>query len=918
MPLTIGTRLGPYDILSAIGAGGMGEVYRAHDTRLNRDVALKVLPEAFSRDGQRMARFDREAKVLASLNHTNIAAIYGIEESGLIKALVMELVEGPTLAERVKVGAIPLDEALPIARQVADAVEYAHDTNVIHRDLKPANIKVTAEGTVKVLDFGLAKALSDEPTQEDMSNSPTLSMAATRAGMILGTAAYMSPEQAKGKVVDRRADVWAFGAVLYEMLTGKQAFTGEDVTEILVSVMSKEPAFDTLPASTPPAIRNLLRRCLDRNIKRRLQSAGEARIILEDVLSGAVPGADAAEAIPVAPCSSRATWIATGAAAALLLALGALSFVHFRETPPAARPARFFVGPPEKTVFYSAPQVVTVSPDGTRLAFLAGTASAPELAIWVRPLDSLTAQLLPGTTGAGQPFWSWDSRYIAFFADGKLKKIDVSGGPPQVLCDSPNVQSGSGGHGSWNRDGVILFPHGGGGSAIFRVSAAGSAATAVTTLDSASGETEHLWPHFLPDGDHFVFLALNRDVGKSTIRIGSLKSKETRFLLNAESFAMYAPPGYLLYQRDGTLMAQPFDASALAFTGDAFPIVEQVQVNISNGRVAFDVSRNGVLAYRSTGAFHTQLTWFDRSGKELGRIGETGAYSSPALSPDGKRVAMFRNGPAVGSAGSTGDVWIADLTRNAQTRLTFDTAFHMNPVWSPDGARIAFNSTRNGVSGLYVKNSNSAGEEELLVKASQTAAPEHWSLDGRFLIYGDATDLGRDEFLLPLAGDPSTSSGQAPSAGSGQVGKPVPFAKSSYAEMHGQFSPDGRWLAYLSNESGRPEIYVRSFPSGEGEWQISTGGGVQPRWRRDGKELYFIALDGKLMAVSIASGATFSAGTPQTLFQTRIYGLIPSNYYTQQYDVTPDGQRFLINVDATDTNAAPLTVVLDWTAGLKK
>ena len=879
----------------------MGEVYRAHDTKLGRDVAIKVLPEQFAREPERLARFQREAKMLAALNHTNIAAIYGLEQSGGIHYLVMELVEGPTLAERIAAGPVSVEETLPIAKQVADAVEYAHDNNVIHRDLKPANIKVKADGVVKVLDFGLAKAMSDEPTAAEIGNSPTLSMAATRQGVILGTAAYMAPEQAKGKTADRRADVWSFGAVLYELLTGKQAFRGDDVTEILAAVVMREPAFDALPAKTPPAIRTLLRRCLEKTLKRRLAHIGEARILLEDVLSGAAP-AELAAAAPAAQRRHISGWMT---AAVLLLALGGISFIHFREAPPAARPARFSVFPPEKASFATAPQVVTVSPDGTQLAFLASNAGGASGQIWIRPLDSLSAQPLPGTENASQPFWSWDSRYIAFYADGKLKKIAVAGGPAQALCDLTG-----GANGSWNREGVILAsgtsPFNASATPIYRVSSAGGAPIAVTTVDKERGETGHAWPHFLPDGNHFLYLALNSDTAKSAIRVGSLDSKETKLLLNEQSFARYAPPGYLLFQRDGTLMAQPFDAAAIQLTGEAFPVAEQVQVNTANGRTAFDVSQNGVLVYRSSGGLNTQLAWFDRGGKELSRIGEPGGYISPKLSPDGKRVAVYRTT----GTGSPGDIWVNDLARNTQTRLTFDAADDSAPIWSPDGSRIVFASNRNGAYGLYQKNSNGIGDEELLLKAGASMVPEDWSLDGRFLVYMITEGGGRDVSFLPLAG---LSAGQM----AGER-KPVPFLKTPFYERHAQLSPDGRWLAYISDESRTAEVYVQSFPAGGGKWQVSTSGGMQPRWSHDGKELFYLALDGKMMAVAVKAGTTFEAGTPEALFQTRIYGLATSPAYSQQYDVTADGQRFLLNVDVADANAVPLTVVLDWTAALQK
>ena len=705
--------------------------------------------------------------------------------------------------------------------------------------------------------------------------------------------------------MDHRADIWAFGVVLYEMLVAKPLHSGETVAETMASVIMKECTLEGLPAATPPAVRNLLRRCLEKNVKRRLQHSGEARIILEDVLSGATP-ADAAVTAAVVPGRSAFGWIGAAAAAVFLVALAALSFIHFREAPPPTRPARFFVFPPERTSFYALPQLPIVSPDGTRLAFQAGDASGANRQLWVRPLDSLSAQPLPGTEGASQPFWSWDGRYIAFYADGKLKKIAVAGGPAQALCDVPV----GGGHGSWNREGVILFSSGAafgtGEVPIYRVSAAGGAPAVVTAVDTQQGETGHFWPHFLPDGNHFLFLALNSDAAKSAIRVGSLDSKESKLLLNATSFALYSPPGYMLFQRDGALMAQPFDAAALEFTGEAFPVAEEIQVNPANGRTAFDVSQNGVLAYRSTGGLNTQLAWVDRNGKELGRIGEPGGYLSPKLSPDGKRVAVYRTT----SFGTPGDIWVFDLARNTQTRLTFDAADDSIPLGSPDGNRIAFTSTRNNSFGLYQKNSNGVGDEELLLKAGASMVPEDWSLDGRFLVYMFTERGGRDVWFLPLAGLPA---GQ----GAGER-KPVSFLTTPFLERHAQLSPDGRWIAYTSNESGTYEVYVQSFPAGGGKWQISTGGGVQPRWRHDGRELFYLAPDNKMMSVAVRAGATFEAGTPETLFQTRTYGLPPATTYSQQYDVTPDGQRFLLNVDVSEVNAVPITVMLDWTAAIQK
>jgi len=895
-----GTRLGPYEVVALIGAGGMGEVYRAHDTRLNRDVALKVLPDVFARDSARMARFEREAKLLASLNHPNIAAIYGLEVSGSIRALVMELVEGPTIAERIAGGPVPVDEALPIARQVADAVEYAHENNVIHRDLKPANIKVKADGVVKVLDFGLAKALSDEPTGADMSNSPTLSMAATMQGVILGTAAYMAPEQAKGKTADRRADVWAFGVVLYEMLTGKQLHKGETVPETLASVMMKESSLEALPKNTPPAIRNLLRRCLEKNLKRRLQHAGEARIIIEDVLSGVAPVP--VEAVSAARRQRIFGWIGAAVAAVLLLALAAVSFIHFRETPPEAPVLRATILPPENTTFdfVTSLGLVAVSPDGRRLAFSAGPAGGRNQ-LYIRPLDALTAQPLAGTEGARFPFWSPDSRFVGFFAGGKLKKIDASGGPAITLADAP-----AGRGGTWSRDGVIVFGPLNSGP-LQRVSASGGAASPATTVDAERSEGSHRMPWFLPDGQHFLYAVAGVAVGGAasasvTVRIGSLMGKERdplegKIVAETNSHAIYAQ-GYLLFVREDALMAQPFDTQRLVTTGEAVPVAEQIQRALASGNAGvFSASEGGLLAFQGgAGAGGgNRLTWFDRTGKQIGMLGDPAAYGDLELSPDGKRASVS----IPDQAGRARDIWVYDVARSLRTRFTFDPADETTSLWSPDGSRVVFNSRRKGHFDLYQKASSGAGAEEVLLVDNLDKVPRSWSSDGQSILYtsaGGATGL--DMFVVPLSGDRKT----------------VPFLATKFLETFGQFSPDDRWVAYLSNESGRTEVYVAPFPGPGGKWQVSTGGGNWPRWRRDGAEIFYQAPDDRLMAAAVnGKGASFEVGAVMPLFETRaMTGL------RFPYDVFADGQRFLINTLPEQATSAPITVVLNWTAGLKK
>src|ERR1700733_11600958 len=629
MALTAGNQLGSYAVLSPLGAGGMGEVYRARDSKLGRDVALKVLPEAFARDVERMARFQREAKVLASLNHPNIASIYGLEDSGATHALVMELVEGPTLADRIKPGQIPIDEVLRIAKQITDALEYAHERGIVHRDLKPANVKVTSDDAVKVLDFGLAKAVQGEASEVDISSSPTMSRMATLAGVLLGTAAYMSPEQAKGKPVDRRADIWAFGCVLYEMLTGKMAFRGESVTDTLAAVIKEEPDLSQLPTATPLRVRDLLQRCLQKDPKQRLQAIGDARISLDEVLAGAPETSFGAAARPV---KHWPLWLASGVALAFMLAFSALAFVHFREKPPTpTQLTRFEIPVPEKATL-ARQGVFAVSPDGRQLAFFAGGSDGVQR-LWVRPLDLIEARPLPSSESSSTTafFWSPDSQYIAFDAGGTLKKINSFTGAAETLCDLPNDAIG----GSWNRDGVIIFGQNPGG--LMRVSANGGSASPLTNPNPSRRETYDDFPTFLPDRRHFIYLRHSEEPENSGVYIGSLDAKpeqqDSKRLLETQFGAGYVPstdasPSQLLFIRDGTLMAQPFDANRLELVGEPVLVVERVGFWRTAGY--FSASANGVLVYR-TGGSRVSLSWFDRDGKVLGTVGEAAGQYPPAL-----------------------------------------------------------------------------------------------------------------------------------------------------------------------------------------------------------------------------------------------------------------------------------------------
>jgi serine/threonine protein kinase/Tol biopolymer transport system component len=881
--LSAGICLGPYEILGPLGAGGMGEVYRARDTKLGRDVALKILPEPFAADPDRLARFQREAQVLASLNHPNIAAIYGLEESDGIQAIVMELVEGATLADRLAHGAMALEEALPIARQIAEALEAAHERGVIHRDLKPANIKVTSEGQIKVLDFGLAAIVQDQSRSDaNATQSPTLTLAATRAGVILGTAAYMSPEQAAGKPVDRRADIWAFGVVLWEMLTGKKLFDGETVSHTLADVI-RAPIDVEQVRGAPVAVRTLLQRCLDRDVKRRLRDIGEARVQIENYLTDP---RSASEARATASAPSRLAIGAWIAAAVLLAALGALAVVHFRETPTTVLTTRFQVLPPDRATSADYP---TISPDGRRLAFVA-TVDGKTL-LWVRSLDSLTAQSLAGTEDAASPFWSPDSRFLAFFSAGRLKKVDVTGGPPQTLCTVDGVRGGT-----WSRDGTILFS--GAPGPIRRVPAAGGVPTTVTKVQSPS-ELSHNWPQFLPDGRHFLYWLFARDADRDrgVVIIGSLDdipdSSQRRRLLASDFMAEYSA-GHVLFEREGVLMAQAFDTEQLQLHGDPLPVVQELGPPVTgrNGWRALSVSSEGTLAYQSINA-KRQLAWFDRAGKEIGRLGQPEDQFAPRISPDQQRVAVNRR-----TAQGKTDIWLVDLARDTRMRFTtFQPANNANPTWSPDNARIVFMSNRDGpFFDLYVKASGGAGGDELLLRSSATKIATDWSSDGRFILYQmQDPKTGFDIWVLPVKDDR----------------KPAPVLQTEFNEGLAQFSPDSHWIAYQSDESGQTEIYVQGFPKSSGKFQVSTSGGSRARWRGDGKELFFLSPERKMMAVEAKATATmFKTGRPRELFQTRV-AIFPA--VVAAYDVSADGQRFLIQTIPDEAEvASPMMVVMNW------
>jgi eukaryotic-like serine/threonine-protein kinase len=864
----IGSKLSHYEITGHLGSGGMGDVYQATDTKLGRSVAIKFLSEGFSHDDDRLARFEREARVLATLNNPHIAGIYGLEESGESKFLVMELVNGETLAERIKRGPIPIDESLRIAKDICQALEAAHEKGIIHRDLKPANVKITPDGTVKVLDFGLAKTYEAETSKANVSQSPTLSMAATNAGMILGTAAYMSPEQAKGRHLDARTDIFSFGVVLYEMLTGRPAFDGDDVQDILGAVLRTEPDWSHLPAELSPAIRRLLRLCLEKNAKNRRSHATDVRLDIEQALTE--------PAAAVAPLSRgpRLPWILATAAvlAAALLAIPA--FRYLRETPSEGAPeTRLEIVTPAT----AEPASFALSPDGRQIVFVASGDGPSRL--WLRRLDSTTAQALAGTEGATFPFWSPDNRSIGFAADAKMKRIDIGGGAPQILAAASGFRGGT-----WSADGVILFAPTA-TAPLFRIPASGGEPVALTKVNR---QTSHRFPFFLPDGRQFLFLAQG-SADTAGIYIGMLDSAETRRLTQADTPAVYLPSGWMLWVRDGTLTAQRLDLERKEMLGDSVILADSLATEVRTGATALSVSGTGRLAaYRTGEASQWQLTWFDHSGKKLGTLDEPpGNLINIELAPDELRVAADR------ILQKNRDIWL--VTRGRTTRFTFDAGSDMNAHWSPDESRIVFRSDRKGVWNLYQKAANGAGNDEILLESPLNKFPTAWSSDGRFLLYVALDPKTKEDlWVLPMEGDR----------------KPFPFLNGNFVETIGQFSPDSRWVSYQSDESGRQEIYVRPFPVRAGQWQISTAGGIQARWSHDGKELYYIDPTGRLMATPITvKGDSIEPGTPVPLFQTRIWGGT-ANTIHHQYAVTRDG-RFLINTTLDDA-FSPITLIQNW------
>ncbi|MGH9460178.1 MAG: protein kinase domain-containing protein [Vicinamibacteria bacterium] len=884
-----------YRITDKIGQGGMGEVYRATDTKLNRDVALKLLPDLFSKDPDRMARFSREAQVLASLNHPNIAAIHGLEEAGGKRALVMELVEGETLQERLQRGPMPLEEALTVAKQIAEALEEAHEHGFIHRDLKPANVKITPKGTVKVLDFGLAKALEGEAgrgSSPDLSQSPTLSAAATAAGVIMGTAAYMSPEQARGQAVDRRADIWSFGVVLYEMLSGKSAFGGDTVSDVLASVLKTDIDLKSLPSDVPTAIRQLLRRCLTRDRKQRLQSIGDARITIQECLENP----DVTAAVEPAPRPVTATtplWrrVLPWAVAGILAATLAATPWMFRQEAPFPMRVEVKVSPGNLSTELGAGAVM--SPDGQRLAYVVGAVA--EQLLYVRSLDQLEGTALAGTEGAYNPFFSPDGRWIAFVTPTHLKKVAVTGGAPLTLCEVNRSRGGS-----WGSDDTIVFASSP-TSGLFGVSAAGGTPEELTHLDEAKSEVTHRWPQVLPGGNAVLFTSHTVSSGfdNANIEVLVLSTGERKVLYQGGSYARYAASGHLVFARQGTLFAAPFDLGGLEMTSSPAPIIEGVTSNTeSDGGAQFDFSDDGTIIYLSgaVGGPRYSLVWVDREGNTKSMFEDQLEFDTPRFSPDGNQLAVDAG------SGPRSDVWIYDLRRGVSTRLTFGEGADFGPFWSPDSEYVGFSSDRAGIAvDLYWTRADGSGEAERLTESPNFKSGNSLTPDGAFLVFHEQRpQTAYDIMVLPFQGDRKLEA----------------FLSTPFTEAEPEFSPDGRWIAYMSNESGSFEVYVRPFPQRAGKWQISTGGGIYPRWSRDGRELFYRTERG-LMAVSLeATGGTFRADTPRQLFEGNFVYLGSSG----DYDVHPDGRFVMLQSEELEdmTEHSHLTMVTNWFEELRR
>ncbi|MGH9774041.1 MAG: protein kinase domain-containing protein [Candidatus Acidiferrales bacterium] len=897
MPLAAGTKLGPYEILAPVGAGGMGEVYRARDTRLDRTVAIKVLPKHLADTPEARQRFEREARAVSSLNHPHICALYDVSREGEAEFLVMEFLEGETLAKRIEKGALATPELLCTAIEIADALEKAHRHGVIHRDLKPGNIMLTKSGA-KLMDFGLAKSANAAAAAPSSSLTMSLNQAAvteplTAKGTIVGTFQYMSPEQVEGQESDARADIFAFGAVLYEMATGKRAFEGKSQASVIAAILEREPPpISTLQPMSPPALDRVVKICLAKDPDERFQSAHDLKLQLEWIRDAGSQAGVPAPVIARRRISHRVAWAFAGI---FVVATVFFAWMYFRLANAPALAIVSQVPPPANANFAfggsdAGPPVI--SPDGERLAFAAAGSDGKRL-LWVRPLNAVTAQALAGTDGATFPFWSPDSHYLGFFANGKLNRIEASGGPPLAIADAPNGRGGA-----WNRDGTILFTPDTNGP-VYRVPASGGTPQPVTKPNLSRQETSHRWPQFLPDGKHFLLYAHGGAAENNTTYAASLDGGEPKLLLRGDSNAIYAPPGYLLFIRQGTLMAQRFDPSGLLLIGEAMPLAEHAGVNLTVWRGILTASENGILTYE-VGAEESnrRLIWFDRNGKQIEETGAAGDYRTASLSPDGRKLAVTLTESGTGNA----DIWVYDLTRGVQTRLTFSPGINAAASWTPDGKTIVFLSNRSGQYHLYQESADGTGAASpLLVDDAAELYPD-LSSDGRYVIFEHfATQAGShtEIWALPMFGDH----------------KPLPVIQNpQFDVIRPALSPDSKWLAYVSPESGRREVYVVPFGQGGGKWQVSGNGGGTPRWRHDGKELFYLSPDNKIMSAQISEqGASLVIGKVASLFPAN-----PAVTPGWAYDVSADGKKFVVITLATQQAAAPLTLVVNWPALLKQ
>ncbi len=896
----VGTTISHYKILEKLGEGGMGVVYKAEDTKLDRVVALKFLPARLATSVQDKARFIQEAKSAASLNHPNVCSIIDIQDLDGQMFIVMEFVDGQTL--RDKEGSLSFKQAVDIGIQIADGLTAAHEKGIVHRDIKPENIMVRKDGICQIMDFGLAK----------LRHASSKINRLTMEGSTVGTAGYMSPEAVQGQDTDQRSDIFSLGVVLFELFTGQLPFKGVHETALLYEIVNVDaPPMSSVKPEIDPALDAIVLECLAKDPGERFQSVAEVgkelrrfkressrsrvsrvtsvRPIGQGMPSSASMTVPELAAPAAAPVKKSRPVLMMALAGVFFLSTVGLAYLHWRETTKELTPIRFIVTPPEKGSFNG--DIPLISPDGLTVAFVAQD-SVGKILIWLRPLSSLTPRSLPGTDGASYPFWSPDSRFLGFFQNGKLKKIEASGGPPQTIADAPQGRGGA-----WSSQGVIVFaPNYSGG--IAQVSEAGGTPTEISSLDSARKEDSHRWPNMLPDGKHFTYERRSTDDEKTGVFLGSLDSKDYSLLVNVRSNAVYAAPGYLLYARESSLMAQPFDARKGALTGQAFPIADEVGFDQALTFGLFSASANGVLIFdMGTGAKGSrQLVWFDRTGKRIGEVSSTGAIFDFALSPDEHQVVFRRIDPQTQNQ----DLWTNDLLLKTESRFTFRPARDDDPMWSPDGTTIYFDSNPDGAPNLHRKIASGTGSEEILFKSATLNTPLDCSPDGKSILLQVVTTKGREDiWVFPLTGGE----------------KPYPFLETAASEYSGRFSPDGRWVAYSSDESGKYEIYVQAFPKGDGKWQVSNGGGGNPMWGKDGKELFYLAPDKKLMAVDVqGAGAKFERGIPKPLFTTDV------DFYASvnRFAVTADGQRFLINCSVDGKNEKPVAVIVNWTSEIRK